>query len=304
MYFGLMILVIIGVFASVNFNLKKEMLHPENFCFSDSTSILMIGDSEIGFSLNPEFIPHSNNQSIIGEHYLYTYTRLKLFLENNPQLESVLLGFSYLNIFKKSDMRLTNNPREQSWYFSKEFMLLDKDELKCLYSLDILFLRNYLAWEWGFPTKENVALIWKSFWGNFNQESMPYMGFFIDGGTVSNPDNAKERIAGTMGNEFEYEIASIQMEYLYRMIDLCRTHKIKLFLFSSPLSKNYYDLIPEFYISGFEKIKKELPKDVSFMDYTRYPLPDSCFFDSNHLNRLGAEIISRKVAGELASFRW
>jgi len=218
-------------------------------------------------------------------------------------LEDVLLGFSYPNIAKKYDMGLTDS-KIQSWFFTREFMLLDKNELDLLYSPNLLFFRNYLAWEWGFPTKENIVLIAKSFLGNLTQKSLPYIGYYIDANSVNvTMENAKERIATTIGNESEQGIAPLQIEYLNRIIDLCRTHHVKLFLYSSPLTKNYYDLIPEFYISKLEKIKKELPEDVFFMDYTFYPMPDSCFYDANHVNRYGAEIISRKVVEELDSLK-
>ena len=302
LYFVLALLIVIGVFALVSSNFKKKLLNPENFRLSDSTTVLIIGDSEVALSLNPEFIPYSDNQSIIAEPYLYTYTRLKLFLENNPQLESVLLGFNYQNIAKKYDLSLVD-PREESFFFTREFMLLDENELKVFNSSDILFWRNYLAWKWGFPTKENGVLMLKSFFGKLDRKSLPYFGNYMDGGTAGSVGNAQGRIKETIGKESEYGIAPLQVEYLNKIIDLCRTHNVQLIMYASPLSKNYYDLIPDFLILEFERIQKELPDNIHFLNYARYSLSDSCFSDANHVNRYGAEIISRSVAEELPSLK-
>jgi len=301
-YFVLGLLIIIGAFALLNSNFRKKMLNPENFQFSDSISVLMIGDSEIALSLNPEFIPNSVNQSIVSEHYLYTYTRLKWFLNNNPQLKFIFLGFNYSNIAKKYDTKLTD-PTQRAFFFSRVFILLDENELNLLYSPDLLFFRNYLAWKWGFPTKENMSLLLKTHFGKLTQESMPFWGSYLDGGVTYSVGRARERIFEMFGNESECGIAPLQMKYLNQIIDLCRTHQVKLILFASPLSDNFYNLIPDFYISEFQRIQNELPDDIRFLDYSRYPLPDSCFNDANHVNHYGAEIISRRVVEELASMK-
>jgi hypothetical protein len=296
-----MLVFVVGLSSALNFGImKKRILNPENFQFPDTTKTLIIGASMTSLSLNPEFIPHSTNQAILAESYIYTYTRLKYFLEKNPQLDLVILEFSISNIAKIADSGLSDGT-SRTFFFSKEFMLLDEEELKILYSPDIIYYRNYLGWKLGFPTRENMPLLFKTFRKNFDKESLPFRGTFTDMGEDSGAGNPKGRIAETINPKLKPETAPIQLTYLRKIIDLCKSHNVKIVLYASPLSKGYYELIPAFYITEYNKLCNELSNEVDMIcNYILYPLSKTEFGDANHLNSIGAEIISRKIAEDIA----
>jgi hypothetical protein len=301
LYFILAIALVVGICSVINIRLiKKNILNPDNFSLSDTTKILIIGDSYVGLSLNPEIIPTSDNQTILGEHYLYSYSRLRYFLEHNPQLEYVVLSFNYSTIAKTFDKGLFES-RTKSHFFSKEFMLLDNEEIKLLQSNDLVFIRNYLAWKIGVPSKENISLIQKTFSGNFTKEKLPFRGAFIDGGKASHLTDyhLKLRIKECFEPDKEPGLAPIQMIYLQKIISLCKSYNVRLVLYVSPLTTKFYDNIPEYYKVEYEKVCNNLPKTVLRMDYARYQLPDSCFEDVTHLNVIGAEIISSRFLDDL-----
>jgi hypothetical protein len=300
-----MLVLIVGIGSVINSGIiKKRILNPDNFRFSNTTKTLIIGASMTRLSLNPAFIPHSTNQSMLAESYIYTYTRLKYFLENNPQLDWVVVEFNIPNIAISSDISLSD-ATNRTFFFSKEFMLLGEDELKILYSSDMIYYRNYLGWKLGFPTKENIPVLFKTFFKNADKESLPFRGSFTDLGEknfgVGNPQG---RIAEIINPNLEPGIAPIQLTYLRKIIDLCKSHNVKIALYASPLSKGYYELIPEFYISEYNRLSNELSNEVDMIcNYISYPLSDTEFSDANHLSRAGAEIISRKIAEDIENWK-
>jgi len=279
----------------VNISLiRKNITCDRNFKLADSVDILMIGDSHVGLSLNPQYIPHSDNQFQIGEPYFYTYIRLKRFLKENPQIKYLILGFTYANLSANYDEPLFESSQKNA-YFPKIFMLLNNDEIKTLHAKDLIFYRNFLGWQYGFPTKDNVPLIIKTISGNYDARIMPYRGEFFSTDHVM-LDTSYYKAVKLHFDLKEYKTSSLQIEYLNKIIELSKSHDIKLILYASPLYDKYFDLIPDSYKMEYAKLQNELMQnpDIHFVNYLQLDLPSSCFSDANHTNTLGAEIVSKK----------
>ncbi|MDR1372957.1 MAG: hypothetical protein LBJ17_07590 [Dysgonamonadaceae bacterium] len=301
LYFTLTVACLAFLFSGLNLHLiRKKILNPENFRLSDSTTMLIIGDSYVGLSLNPKYIKGANNETVLGEHYLYSYTRLKYFLENNPQLEYIVLSFNYSTIAAPFDRGLLDG-RNQSFFFGKEFMLLGKEELKFLRTNNLVYIRNFLAWKLGVPSKENLSLIKQTMAKNFKRNALPFRGEYIDCGNLSYVDNYQlnVRLKECFEPDKEQGLSPLILEYLQKIAALCEQSNVKLVLYTSPLSNLFFNAIPVFYKEEFQKTCQELPKSVFLLDYARYQLPDSCFEDVNHLNGIGAKIISSRLLDDL-----
>ncbi|MDR2414458.1 MAG: hypothetical protein LBD64_05695, partial [Odoribacteraceae bacterium] len=84
-------------------------------------------------------------------------------------------------------------------------------------------------------------------------------------------------------------ISLLQKEYLLKIVDLCRSRNVELILINTPTYK------PEKY-GNLDKLRAYyntyLP-GVKYMDYSAFPLPDSCYGDISHLNYKGAEVFSK-----------
>jgi hypothetical protein len=300
-YFTLTVVVLAFLFSGLNlYFIKKNILNPENFRLNDSTEILIIGDSHTALSLNPALIEKSENQAILGEHYLYSYSRLKYFLKNNPNLKYVVLSFNYSSIAKPFDEGLFEG-RTQSFFFKKEFMLLGNEELNLLKTNNLVYIRNLLAWKFGVPSRENLSLLNKTFSKTFTKNQMPFRGRFLDCGDLSyvNDYQVKIRIKEFFEPDKEPAISNTALDYIEKIKTLCDSYGISLVLYASPLNNLFYEAIPEFYVKAFETESEKLSKSMIFMNYSRYQLPDSCFEDVNHLNGIGAKIISSRFLDDL-----
>jgi hypothetical protein len=79
-----------------------------------------------------------------------------------------------------------------------------------------------------------------------------------------------------------------QFYYLKKIIDLCNEANIDLIFISTPV----YRGISDGYSAALNEIHQEHFKDVKFLDFSTWILPDSAYGDSVHLNYLGAELFS------------
>jgi hypothetical protein len=85
------------------------------------------------------------------------------------------------------------------------------------------------------------------------------------------------------------------------LVHLTEKFNVELILFSGPLHSSGEKYVPQKFLNAYRdgKLRYQEYDHVSFLEYTYYPLPDSCFANHNHLNGYGARIISELVSKEL-----
>jgi hypothetical protein len=303
LYFTLTVVGLAFLFSGLNLYLiRKNILNPENFRLPDSTTILIAGDSYVHLSLNPKYIRGAANETIVAEHYLYSYTRIKRFIEVNPNLKYVVLSFNYSTIAHTFDEGLFD-VRTQSFFFAKEFMLLDREELNVVSANNMVFIRNFMAWKLGVPSRENLSLIKKTLSKDFKPKQLPFRGGFLECGSGGSVDDyqLRLRITECFRPDASPALSPMILKYMDKIRELCESNGVKLVLYASPLHHRFFDAIPDFYKNAYQSECAKLPPSVIYLDYSRYSLPDSCFFDISHLNGTGAKIISSRFLNDLYS---
>ena len=83
----------------------------------------------------------------------------------------------------------------------------------------------------------------------------------------------------------DFKYSKYGLLYLDKIIDLCVSKKINLYLVRTPVHQSWEKLENEYY---FQKILKEKYKKVCFLDFKDYPLKNNFYGDLNHLNHFGA----------------
>jgi len=93
------------------------------------------------------------------------------------------------------------------------------------------------------------------------------------------------------------------IDYLNRIIRLCRDRHISVVLFNAPVHREYRDRIPAKVIESFDRTKSELLNkysNVRFVDYSDFALPDDYYSDCDHVNWRGDDLVSRSLNTLLA----
>jgi hypothetical protein len=235
------------------------------------------GDSHTECAIDESIYERAVNVSQSGTAYLYSYCKVKRFLSENKHIDTVFLSFHYSVLAFNVD---------SSWIFDESSIknaiprfltLLDKDDIaiftKKEFSRAALFLPYRLVFK--FIIKKG---------------RISYKDLDIGGYVKLDRDKLQEDIAYWNNAQAEAEtgIAFYQKEYLLKIVDLCKSRNVKLILINPPTYK------PEVY-GSIDKLNEYYDTYLSgttYMDYSAFPLPDSCYGDIGHLNYKGAKIFS------------
>jgi hypothetical protein len=277
------------------FNLGKEI------------DTLIIGDSHPMSSLDPKLIRNSKNIAFDSENYFFTYYKLKRYLSCNSHIRKVILGFSTHNISKmSSEMFIYHEPTEKQ-VLERYYSLLDLEGKIRIMSFRKYFLRSVLKYDIGIPMEiyKSDLLIKRLLRKNTNEADYKFVGgFYRSEKSNVNIEDIHKKI-----KEYYYDDrmlyagdSKFNIEYLYRIIDMCSKKNIKVYLYSSPVFSTYKELIPRQNLADFENVKNDIVKrhgNIEFIDHTDYIHERNYFGDQDHLNSLGAILVSKLISEKI-----
>ena len=236
--------------------------------------VLIMGDSHMVRALDPQILGDAENFSQLSESYFMTYFKLKELLKHsNP--ETLILGYSYHNISASGDRKFID-PNQSNEMFKRmypitsitdyESMEVDYNEyLKVLYRNMFLYPRfrhhTYLgSFE---PRSEEMRDTW---------EAAIKRHYFLRGQNVG--------------------ISLVSEEKLQSIIEIARENKLRVILVATPLHRSYRTKIPENFKHEFREFASDIlakHDHVQFWDYSDEFDDSGLFFNSDHVNNVGAQ---------------
>jgi len=81
---------------------------------SPDTHFVFAGNSTVECAVDDRLISHSINIAQAGEAYLYSYAKIKALLENNENIRTVFISYSYADLLIE---------KEETWLLSDYFMV-------------------------------------------------------------------------------------------------------------------------------------------------------------------------------------
>lgn len=299
-----LILVSVLYFGSRIYQYCLELAVKEIDLIPIGVKILAFGDSHIEHSINDNIYPVFQNRASSGEGYYYNYVKLRNMLSdkrnNIDEIQCIILTFNnfsfnrvnrdsifvgdkvkqYVRNYKSIHQNRSNNPSNfgmpiDAEYSKEELLakinLIDSKFLKALISSGDSFFKNAINTD-------------------------KYKGGFIDENS-NFEDNGTQRALIQFRNVENFEANfsnSIQLDILKKISELTYSNNIPLVLVNTPCHESFYIHLYDKLESYNNTIAEELNKryGVIYLDYLRYPMADSCFRDSDHLNRTGANIFT------------
>ncbi|MDR0422404.1 MAG: hypothetical protein LBH72_05265 [Proteiniphilum sp.] len=260
-----------------------------SFKLSEGKHILILGDSHTRFAIDDNIFSRAENVSIGAEAYLYSYCKLKKFLEENEQMDTVILSFWGRNVragidqwlFSESNMA-ERIPRYLPFMEKEEMAVFSEEKVAFVHAAlhpEYMFLINMLR---GKPLSCKALNI-----GAYRELHRDKLQEDIERRRGGNEPEAGSREED--GDSIN--LAVYQKAYLLKIVELCKSRDVELILLNTPTYK------PEKY--GDNEFANDFHgaymPDVKYMDYSAYPLPDSCYGDISHLNYRGARIFSQHL---------
>lgn len=268
---------IVFAIVFVDLGLQNYLLFKdEDLKLPKDYNTLILGHSHSAFAYNDKYIKNTINLSELGEAYMYTYFKSKKIIESNPQIKRVYIEFTNNQIYKK-DMNEWMWGNTQLQYRIKRYgVILDQEALQLLYDKNTTGL---------------ITAFSKSLFDNLGRFFYDNKDIVLHGGmgryTSSNkilkvtPPNKKRK---PLKDISEYNIV-----YLQKIIEYCQDRNIQVCLVRSPMHTKFNTLFSE---HKFKTILQTQFKNVAWLDYKDFPIPDKGFQDAEHLNSYGAQIYS------------
>lgn len=253
------------------------------FVLPKEKTILVIGDSQTQAAVDDSIIMHVQNVSLAHDGYFTMFRRLQLYVDANPQIDTVIVAFTPHTVRKDKDEFYQNygyvqeSTKHYLPFFTNEdwLVLLRHDPADVISALSTPF---------------------KYFW-NVSPDYIQEMGYF----EVADYSHLAEDIAtGAVrlstgafgGNDFGNEIT---LEYLHRIQNFCKSKNLTLIALNTPVchASDYLDM------ENYESLRQNEFPDLEVWDYMNLDIPDDCRRDVNHLNRKGADLFSKLLLERL-----
>jgi hypothetical protein len=265
-----------------NYQLEK------NGCYAidPGTHILVLGHSHPQCAVNDTLIPQTISMAQSSDSYFYVYYKYKKLVEANPQINTIILGYTNNVFFENMDDWIYKETY-MGYKFPKysqvigpadKFFLFRKNPATFLKSsLDAMKVKNKLAFF-------NRNKVYNSLtWGGYQY-------------------SAKSEVARILSEKVIDSAALLQTKaayynivYLKKIIEHAQARHIKVILLRTPLHQAY----KRAYENDLVSFVNACHGKVEFWDYSQFALPDADFIDLSHLNYKGADKFSRLLRNDL-----
>jgi len=265
-----------------------------HYALDDGITTIVLGDSHTETSIDDQYFPNLRNFSFRGENLYFSYYKLKRILDTNPQIENVLLSFSY--------------------YSLNEF----HDDVPPVFLLDYYWLLDPEGIKTIDPTLRDADMILKDMSSRFVRWLLSRIErsefHLLNGGyrklDTSNLNEASsaKRISGHYFKENSAEAqeqSALQILYFEKFIQLCREKGVRLVFINTPLHHSYYTKIPAEFVSKYYSlvadIQRRHPGTTTLLDLKESVINDELFHDGDHLNSEGGvhfmKILNKRLQG-------
>ncbi|MBQ6750236.1 MAG: hypothetical protein IJR02_05630 [Bacteroidaceae bacterium] len=275
----------------------RYIIKANNFDFklAKEKTILVIGDSQTQAAVDDEMLKNVQNISMSHDGYFTMLTRLRLYVEANPQIDTVLIALS----------PHTLAPHKDEFYANFGYM---GESTK-------FYLPFFSFSEWTFMIKHDAADVLSylvtpiSFYWDVNDEYREKnYGFFEvvdeshleedvkEGATRLKTFAADSEELAKEDSQLASFANTITRAQLRELKQYCDAKKIKLIGLNTPVYQAEHYLN----IKNFNHLMSEEFQDIELWDYMDLEIADSCRRDVNHLNRNGATLFSKILAERLS----
>lgn len=288
LYFFLIAALLISSTSLITYLLAQNRL--DNIRVPEDINVIICGDSHTQTAIDDKIYPRAINISQSSQHYFYLYSVLNKILENNPQIDTVIVGFSYHSLSEFYDDYLFEEEFSKHMY-TRYFSILD------LHSIGFLFFKNFSG------IANDFNNIFKSVKKNLKEKDLKdyqFIGKFYDSDRTNKNDSTVMRAINThffQDDGSKQGFSDYQLFYLERIIQLCRENGIRLYLVNCPISQDYRSKIPHKFINNYNVFWQEHRELI--LDYNDFPLPEDHFGDGDHINVYGARIFTEFLKKQL-----
>ncbi|MFY8037044.1 MAG: hypothetical protein ACOVMQ_07750 [Cyclobacteriaceae bacterium] len=265
-FFALLLVINLALFITTAYFVRKNT----SFKLPDAKNILVLGDSQTETSINDSLLTNVANVSQSADAYLYSYVKLKLFLDQNPQLDTILLSISYTNLNKEKDLWVTDT--RYSWKIQTYLPFFRPDDY-----VNFMFNKEFHRLWFRMPFYNK----------NFFLKRYTYSDLDFGGYEYLERQKLEEDLKNQSNTAPEPTLkSSYQEKYLFKIIEECKSRHVQLIFLTPPI---YAKRINNFDTARYYRYYREKLHEYPLLDFSDLSFPDSYYGDIEHLNFNGAK---------------
>lgn len=273
-------------FVGVNLLLFLLLLGFSNCYINQKSDFKIDGDIKYTFfghshsegAINDSLIENSKNFSRGGEHYFYTYLKVKKLLEVNKGITHVFLEFTNNHISQDVNDWIAETDKNGTFLpyfapvmtFDEHLLIFKVNPLGSIKAQGAIFRKNL-----------NSILFRKK---NFLKER-DWGGYYF---------NSRAKVDSLLKVKLEnnnkvFRVNEDNLVYIDKIKEICDKYRVQLILMRSPQHLTYRSSQKE---KVFLAVLKKRFRNIPFFDFNSFALENDEFADLEHLNNKGARKFS------------
>ena len=271
--FGCVLSIFCGLLHYVLMYPQKKLMALHKDC-----TTVFLGNSTVEYSVNDSLVRSSFNFARGWESLVYVYAKLQLIKENNPQIDTVFIGFDDIILLNGE---LVGNSRMSHLYFVEKYSANDWIMNLKEFSTE----SNYKLINHIYHIRLTLPVI-KSYFSKADIRDLKLGGYswLVRDKLAQDIERRKDSEGRPRKTYKDFPI--ICRYYVDNILDYCRKKDITVFFINIPKHKSVWaDTV-------YRDIHREYYPDVPLIDCMQVLLPDSCFGDCIHLNYKGARMFA------------
>lgn len=251
--------------------------------------MVFMGNSMVRRSMNPEYFKDSKNLGAKGELYISTYHKLKYLLERFSQIDTVVVGFSYLELADNVDRRFLYQEKSGRYIRNSLAYMSPKVFYKETMASGKMILSNVYQSEFLYPKFKDPVFI---------------NGFGKKTGHLD-PNELESILLENFYTEEEISsFATTNIKYLHKIVDLCLEKDKTLVLITSPQHPDYLDKVPKKFVSYHTQLSKLFKeKGITLINMVDMLADSQYYADHVHLSYTGSIEVSKKVKSVFEEYK-
>ncbi len=254
------------------------------FDLPSNKTILVVGNSFTECSINDNILTNVSNMSQSGEGYFYSYLKVKQILKRNPQIDTLVIGYSYECLSKS----------REAWFGSTNFIrskvpsyffLFDSDDLWSM------FTTNPYDLLYSVPRSIHIGLVATIKYALSNQSMSSWGGYlFIEEEEL---EQARALYIADKKND-PVEFSPIQKKYLVKIFNLASSYDVKVILLATPIHPILESGLAKYKDHYYSFAEQQLHGAV-LINHSSFDIPESGYYDLEHINHKGATLYSEYI---------
>jgi hypothetical protein len=248
-----------------------------NFKLKDSPNYIIVGHSHSECAYNDSLIPACKNLSQSGEAYFYTYFKIRQIIKQNPSVKVLFIELANNQVTERMDSWIWGN-NYMSNNYPKYFSFMSGSDNLLLARKNPSMYFNALSWS----MKNSLYRICRGKL-DFTHQIGGYV--YLDRDIKDTLVNVNTQTSASLKT-----VSEKNLSHLDAIIEFCKKNGVEPVLIRSPLHERYRGYENE---KLYTQIIEKRYSSVVYLDFSKFPLPDSAFGDFEHLNYKGARVFSK-----------